>query len=57
MNSVMTARLNSVADPQQRLEQAAQRRCGVSSSGTQNVPGHDPVQPALGEPTLPEGLD
>lgn len=57
MNSVMTARLNSVADPQQRLEQAAQRRCGLSFSGTQNVPGHDPIQPALGEPALPEGLD
>ena len=40
------------------VEQAAQEGCGVSfSGGLQNPPEHDPVQPALGEPALAEGLD
>jgi len=31
------------------LEQAAQRSCGVSFSGdTQDLPGHSPVQPTVG---------
>ena len=31
------------------LEQAAQRSCGVSVSGdTQDLPGHSPVQPTVG---------
>lgn len=37
------------------LEQTVQRACGVSFYGnTQNLPGHDPVQPAPGEPALAE---
>lgn len=39
-------------------KQAAQRGCGVSFSGdTENLPGHNPVQPVLGEPALAQGLD
>lgn len=37
------------------LEQAVKRACGVSFYGnTQNLPGHDPVQPAPDEPALAE---
>ena len=40
------------------LEQAAQGGCGVSFSGdTQDPPGQDPVQPAVGDPTSAGGLD
>jgi len=40
------------------LEQAAQGGCGVSFSGdTQNPPGRGPVQPAVGDPASPGGLD
>ncbi|PKU48213.1 rna-directed dna polymerase from mobile element jockey- hypothetical protein [Limosa lapponica baueri] len=40
------------------LEQAAQRRCGVSFSGdVQNPPGCVPVQPAVDEPALSGALD
>jgi len=40
------------------LEQAAQGGCGVSFSGDiQDPPGHGPVQPAVGDPALAEGLD
>ena len=40
------------------LEQAAQSCCGVSFSGDiKNLPGRDPVQPALGEPASAWGLD
>lgn len=36
----------------------AQRSCGVSISGDiQNLPGHNPVQPPLGEPAWARGLD
>lgn len=39
------------------LGQAAPRGCGVSvSGGTQNRPGHDPMQPVLGESALSEGV-
>lgn len=38
------------------LKQATQRCCGVSSSGDiKNLPGHNPVEPALGEPDLAGG--
>lgn len=36
------------------LEQAVQRPCGVSCGNTQNLPGHDPLQSAPGEPALAE---
>ena len=40
------------------LEQAAQGGCGVSFSGdTQDLPGHGPVQPAVGDPAFAGGLD
>jgi len=40
------------------LEDAAQRRCGVSfRRDIQNPLGHGPVQPPLGEPALTVGLD
>ncbi|GAB0181807.1 mitochondrial enolase superfamily member 1 [Grus japonensis] len=39
------------------LAQAAQRSCGVSSGDIQNPPGRDPVQPAVGEPSLGRELD
>ena len=40
------------------MEQAAHGGCGVSFSGDiQNPPGRGPVQPALGDPALAEGLD
>ena len=40
------------------LEQAAQRGCGVSSSGDiQTPPGRGPVQPALSDSALAGGLD
>jgi len=40
------------------LEQAAQRACGVSFSGDiQNLAVQGAVQPALGDPALPLGLD
>ena len=40
------------------VEQAAQRDCGVSFSGDiQDLPGHSPVQPAVGDPASAGGLD
>ena len=40
------------------LAQAAQGGCGVSFSGDiQDLPEQGPVQPALGDPALTEGLD
>ena len=40
------------------LEQAAQGGCGVSFSGdVQDLPGQDPVQPAVGDPASAGGLD
>jgi len=40
------------------LAQAAQVGCGVSFSGDiPDPPGRGPVQPALGDPALAEGLD
>ena len=40
------------------LEQAAQGGCGVSFSGDiQDLPGQDPVQPAVGDPASARGLD
>jgi len=40
------------------LEQAAQGGCGVSLSGDiQDLPGGDPVQPAVGDPASAGGLD
>jgi len=40
------------------LEQAAQGGCGFSFSGDiQDPPGRGPVQPAVGDPALAEGLD
>ena len=37
------------------LEQAAQGGCGVSFSG--DLPGHGPLQPAVGDPASAGGLD
>ena len=40
------------------LEQAAQGSCGVSFSGDiQDLPGRDPLQPAVGDPASAGGLD
>ena len=40
------------------LEQVAQRGCEVSFSGDiQNLPGQDPVQPAVCDPASAGGLD
>ena len=40
------------------LEQVAQGGCGDSFSGDiQDPPGQGPVQPAVGDPALAEGLD
>jgi len=40
------------------LAQVAQGGCGVSFSGDiQDLPGHGPVQPAVGDPTSAGGLD
>jgi len=40
------------------LTQAAQGGCGVSFSGDiEDPPGHDPVQPALGDPASAGGVD
>ena len=40
------------------LEQAAQGCCGVSFSGDiQDLPRQGPVQPAVGNPALAEGLE
>ena len=40
------------------LAQAAQGGCGVSfSEDTQDLPGQDPVQPAVGAPASAGGLD
>ena len=40
------------------LAQAAQGGCGVSFSGDiPDLPGHGPLQPALGDPASAEGLD
>lgn len=45
-------------DGDRARKQVAQRGCGVSvSRDTQNLPRRDPVQPAVGEPTLPGRLD
>ncbi|GAB0180636.1 hypothetical protein GRJ2_000528900 [Grus japonensis] len=42
----------------QALEDAALRGCGVSFSGDiQNLPGCNPVPPAVGDPALAGGLD
>ena len=38
------------------LEQAAQGGCGVSSGDIQDPSGRGPVQPALCDPALAEGL-
>jgi len=51
-----TFRLNTMTnffEGDRALIQVAQRGCGASFSGDiQNPPGHGPVQPALGEPSL-----
>lgn len=40
------------------LEQAAQKGCGLSTSGViQNPPGGNPVQPVLGKPASIRGWD
>jgi len=39
------------------LEQAAQRGWEVSSGDIQNLPGHSPVQPVLGDPPYGVGVD
>ena len=39
------------------LEQAAQRGCVFSSGDIRNLPGHGPVQPAVGDPASAGWLD
>jgi len=39
------------------LEQVAQRGRGFSSGDIQDLPAQGPVQPAVGDPALAEGLD